>query len=168
MAKATKEKTNRNDPALAIPEGFTPVSSIRSGAWFKPDLGKPVFGELLGRYKRRKPNKDGKFGHFYQIMVEKPCPAMKKVEDETEEIELTPGEIISVDERSALEELAPLVESGKRWRVFIQPLDKVPVPGTSQTVWNFNIGKQEIIPGRNEPKVKPKGQGVQGEEISFP
>lgn len=174
MAKATKAaKVNKADPSLQIPEGFTPVSSIRSGAWFKPDMGKPVYGELLGRYKRKKANKDGKYGYFYQIMIEKPCPAVKKETDEdgdrvTVEVDLTPGEIISVDERSALEELAALVDNDKRWRVFIQPLDKVPVPGTNQTVWNFNVGKQEIIAGKNEPKVKPKGEGVPNAEEEIP
>lgn len=149
-------RNERIDPS--IPEGFTPVSA--SGGlqnWFKPESMSVIWGEMLGRYKRKKTLGDSqKEGHFYQIMIEKPCTASRKIDEETVEIELEPGDVINVDERSALEELSTLPESGKRWRVYIKPLEKVPVKGTMRTVWRFSIGKMEIIPGKNEPRVQPK------------
>lgn len=163
-AKDKDKKGSKTAKGNGVPEGFIPVNSQGGGAWFKPEDGETILGELLGRFKRKKSLNAEKEAFFYQIMVEKPITAHKKVEDESVEVTLQPGEIINMDERSAVEDLASLVESGKRWRVYVEPLDKVPVPGTAQTVWRFNVGKQEIIPGKNEPKVKP-ASGSPGTEF---
>jgi hypothetical protein len=152
--KGQAPKVDGKKEGTGVPEGFTPVSTMGSGSWFKPESGGTVWGELLARHRRKKSLND-KEAWFYQIMLEKPCVAQRKVEDESVEVNLQPGEIINVDERSALEELALLMESGKRWRVYIHPINKVPIAGTAQTVWRFAVGKQEIVSGKNEPKVKP-------------
>ncbi len=163
---AKKSEAKREEKNTGIPEGFIPVNAAGGGAWFQPDLGEAVLGELLGRFRKKKSLSKDKEAWFYQIMLEKPCPAKKKVDDESVEVNLEPGDLINIDERAALEDLASLPDSGKRWRLFIQPLDKVPIPGTAQTVWRFNVGKQEIIPGKNEPKVKLKG-AAGAEDIPF-
>lgn len=149
MAKKEQKRTEEQ-----LPEGYSPVNAAAGGAWFKPELGDVVHGEILGRFRRKK-SLNGQEAWFYQIMVEHAMRAVRKVDDETIEVDLSPGEIVNMDEKSALEDLAGLLDSGKRWRIYVKPLNKVPVPGTTRTVWRFTIGKQEIVPGKNEPKVKP-------------
>lgn len=168
MAKKTKAEIEQSQQA-AIPEGFIPVSASGGAAWYKPELGFEVLGELLGRFKKKK-SLNNQDAYFFQVMLEKPCKGMKKIDQDEEsvEVDMEPGEIINLDERSALEELAALVDSGKRWRVYVKALDKVKVPGTSRTVWRMNVGKQEIT-SKNEPKVKPKiADAPSGDDVSFP
>ncbi len=155
MAKKS-EKSEKNGKAkdTSIPEGFTPVNSARGDGWYKPETGEAVFGELLGRFKKRK-SLNNQEAWYYQVLLEKPVAGCStKVDDETVEVDLEPGQVVNLDERSALEELSVLTESGKRWRVYARAVAKRPIPGTAQTFWEFAVGKQEIIPGKNEPKVK--------------
>ena len=159
MAKKSTKPAARSEES-DLPAGFDPVNSSRGDGWYHPESGAEIYGELLGRFKKKKsldPNKDA---FLYQILLEKPCPATKKVEEETTEVELEPGDVINVDEKSALEGLAALCDTGKRYRVFIQAQDKVKIPGTAQSFWNFRVGKQEIIPGKNEPTIRPRNSDI--------
>lgn len=158
MAKrGSKSKTAT--PESDLPEGFETVASARGDGWYIKEAGNQIWGELLGRFRKRKSLNDAD-SFFYQIMIEKPVRASRKEEEETIEVTLEPGQIVNVDETSSLQDLAPLlIESSKRWRVVIEAIDKVKIPGTAQTFWRFKIGKQAIT-SANEPRVKPRETDV--------
>jgi len=151
-------KSKAATPESDLPEGFETVASARGDGWYIKEAGNQIWGELLGRFRKRKSLNDAD-SFFYQIMIEKPVRASRKEEEETIEVTLEPGQIVNVDETSSLQDLAPLIESGKRWRVVIEAIDKVKIPGTAQTFWRFKIGKQAITP-QNEPRVKPRESDV--------
>lgn len=148
MARKAKEANEREadekESPETLPEGFQPIDVSGDQAWFKPTEGSVVVGELIGRIMRKKANRDGKKGWFYQIRLDNSPTAFKgsKKRGTREEVHLEPGEVINVDERSALENLAQYVGQDKRFTVFIRYIEKIDLED-GNTFWRTAVGVKE-------------------------
>lgn len=113
--------------------------------WWKPEVGAVVFGRLLGRFPRR----DGD-GAYYQIRVEKfgkgklpPVRAITGKGDDAKTIEVGIGEVINMDERSSIANLAPQAMSDGVYNVLINCLEKVKISG-GRTYWRMTAGIKQV------------------------
>lgn len=155
MAKAKSQRPEKNgtpEDTEDLPEGFAPIDVSGDQAWFKPHEGAVIVGELVGRIMRKKANRDGKKGWFYQIRLDNSPMAYKgsKKRGDREEVRLDPGEVINVDERAALENLSQYVGTDKRYTVYIKYIEKIDLED-GNTFWRTTVGVKERRQGDAPP-----------------
>ncbi len=142
--KNEKETTVNSQPDIggdsSLPTGFNAVTPQGEGnrAWFKCEVGAVCQGRLIGRFQR----KDSK-GAYYQIKLSQTCKAVQGKGDASKTIELEPGDIINVDERSAISSLQPYADSDGIFDVYIQALEKIKLDG-GKTFWRMNAGEKQL------------------------
>lgn len=146
---ASKKSTKGNplaDTGAAIPEGYQKINNEQSNAWIKPEEGTIVEGEVLGRFRLKKISKDNKIRWYYQIRLFKALSGVvaRKVEGDTEMGDADVGEIVNVDEKSALECLAAQCVPGKRVQAWICYRTKEDI-GDGQTFWRIDVGAKPMI-----------------------
>lgn len=137
----------KRNQEIKPPPGFEPVSAARGVPWYDPETLEVVSGELVGRFTRRDSERA-----YYHVRVDTPCTGYQKPEGgkrgDREEVQVDVGQLISVDERTALEDLAPLAkDETKRYQVWIKAKEKVDIGG-GKTFWSFDIFKRVIISKR--------------------
>ena len=127
---------------VQLPEGFVETSLNGPQNWVKLEEGMVIHGELLSRHERR--TDPGKF--FYAIKLQRGVQATRGAGEEREVIDCAPGETVCVDERAGLRDLAGLIDSGKRYDVFIQVNGKKKMKTSQGTVmaWDFRVGHKLI------------------------
>lgn len=141
--ETTDEESNG---VFQMPDDFQLVTPMEGEQkWWKPEVGAVVFGRILGRFPRR----DGD-GAFYQIRVEKygkgkmqPVRAITGKGDEAKTITVEAGDIINMDERSSIANLAPQAMSDGIYDVLIHCLEKVKITG-NRTYWRMTAGTKQI------------------------
>lgn len=129
-----------------MPDDFQLVTPMEGEQkWWKPEVGGVVFGRLLGRFPRR----DGD-GAYYQIRVEKygkgklpPVRAITGKGDDAQTVVVEVGEIINMDERSSIANLAPQAMSDGVFNVLIHCLEKVKISG-GRTYWRMTAGTKQL------------------------
>lgn len=122
--------------AEALPAGFTRVNPEAGPRnYFKPVEGLIVQGILLGRFKRKDNDK-----YFYQIRLTQPCDAQ---DGNQKSVECQPGDTLTVDERTALEDLAPWTEKDHLVEVFIRVGKKEKLSG-GRTFWPMDVGAKPV------------------------
>jgi len=134
------------DSGFQMPDDFQLVTPMEgTQRWWKQEVGGVVFGRLLGRFPRR----DGD-GAYYQIRIEKyskgelpPVHAISGKGDnaKTEIVEV--GEVINMDERSSIANLAPQAMSDGVFNVLIHCLEKVKISG-GRTYWRMTAGTKQL------------------------
>lgn len=150
MATNKAKKTTRNtEPVIDpdLPEGFEQAdASGGQKTWIRPAEGVIVQGELLGRYKRRGKRK----GYFYEIRVTgQTTGAVRKVEDETGEVDVEEGDIVAIDERAAYSSFEDLLNEPMLYEVFIKFKEKQ-VLEDGNTFWNCATGKKRTNKKRTD------------------
>jgi hypothetical protein len=147
MSKA-KQATAVEEVPFEMPDDYQLVTPMEGDQlWWKPAEGAVVHGRILGRFER----KGGDGGAFYQIKVEKLkgrdtlVKAISGKGDEAKTIDVTPGQVINVDERSAIANLAPLAESDGVFNMLLHCHGKVKISG-GKTFWRMSCGSKVIKP----------------------
>lgn len=145
MASKSKTKNPIADQGPAIPAGYQKITNEQSNAWIKPVEGTIVEGEILGRFRLKKISKDNKIRWYYQIRLSRALSEVvaRKVEGDTEMGDADAGEIVNVDEKSALECLAAQCVPGKRVQVWICYRSKEDI-GDGQTFWRIEVGAKPL------------------------
>jgi hypothetical protein len=127
-----------------LPEGFFPINTGGGKQnWVKPAEGLIIVGELVGRFGRRQ----GSQGHFYQIRLENTAEAVTRDDDgNTVTVRCGPGDIINIDEKTSMTDLAQYAASSKKYRVYIKYVRKEDM-ANGQSFWRIKIGGKEIADG---------------------
>ena len=161
--KPSVEQTTGNG-IPELPEGFELVTQADGiQTWYRPKIGKVVFGRLLGRFER----KSGRAQAFYQVKLYHPCEGIQGRGDDAEVVELQKGDVLNVNETSALEELHALAASDGIFDVHITPLEKVDLPN-GNTFWCMRIGKKTVRAATSIPDVSKAQKGNdEYEDIPF-
>jgi hypothetical protein len=137
MAKSKKQEQEET-----LPEGFMETSLSGPQNWVKLEEGLVIHGELIGRHERR--SDPGKF--FYNLKLQRGVAATRGAGEEKEVIDVPPGDTVCFDERANLRDLATLIDSGKRYDVYIKVLGKKKMKTSQGTVmaWDFKVGHKLI------------------------
>lgn len=125
-------------------QGWVNARAEQSGAFFEVKKGASIQGILLGRY----PKAGRRKGFFYQIKTTQPCEAKVRDEDGGYTLEdVDVGTIVSIDERTALEGLAKLVDAAdedfNEWEVFIRAEEKRKLSSGNE-FWDFTVRKRVV------------------------
>ncbi len=149
-------------------EGWEDVSIEGAQNWHVCEPGNVVAGQLLSRNYRRpsKNNPDGKY--FYRIRVMSPTKVVRKEEKNEKAIErlAQKNEIVCVDERKDLEDLAMLCDDGGKYLVRLEPIEKVAIGRRS--FWRFGKRKKVLSPPTRTPRpVFQRGGGGGDDDTPF-
>jgi hypothetical protein len=137
-------------------EGFKDLAPDRADGFFQPAPGAFILGRLLGRSIIIKQGRK-KQRAIYQIKV-KTAGAPKTPQnpngeaymvsgkgDDSVTLPIQRGITLAMDERKALEILAPYAESNDGvFDVFIRSVEKVDIAGGEQTFWRFEIRTKQL------------------------
>ena len=152
--KSDKTESPVTNPAPVAPDekGWENISVSGPQNWHVCRVGNRVQGLLLGRYFR-KGNADIKAKYFYQIKVNAPTAVMRKEDIDEPAVEriAEPGEIVCVDERKDLEDLAMLCDDGGKYAVRLTPSEKVSIGG-AHTFWRWEKQKRVLSPPTRNPR----------------
>jgi len=164
-----------------IPAGFTErVGRERGDGWLIKFEGAVVHGRLLGRFQMKQVNDDGDYRVYYQVRLMKPAKA-QWVDPENkahrEERILAIGQILNIDEHTALEDLGPRTRDGGIYDVWWKYIDKSKLPGAgNRTFWNvkgplLHVVKSPTRAADPAPSAGPsgekKGSNIHDGEIPF-
>ena len=134
-----RKKAESTDSAL--PKGFHSLLPKRVEGYVRAKEGGMVQGTLLGRF-----DKKGRYsGAYYQIRLTVPCLCAQVYNADSDsyvDAEMQTGQIVSVDERSALESL----KDKKGWEVCIVFIGKEELPDGG-TYWRMEVGGRPGAPG---------------------
>jgi hypothetical protein len=121
-----------------VPDGFD-INAGRSQAdgWAKKEKDNVIQGRLIGRYTMGDEDRA-----YYQIMLQKPCKAITGKGDESEEVTLTEGQLVNVDESTAMKDMRTYAGNGGVYDVWIKYGEKQ------------KIDKGTFWPIVNGPRVK--------------
>lgn len=134
-----------------LPEGFHAVNTGGGKQlWCKPEPGRVIIGELLGRFERR----SGKRGFFYQLKLENHVTVNTTDEEGNKltDVDAGPDDVINVDEKTSMEDLARYATSGKRWRLWIKYVAKETLK-SGNSFWRVRVGAMEIQEGSKAPSL---------------
>ena len=149
-------------PDNDLPEGFKPSSVQGPQSWFQYEGGATLQGRLLGRIQRR--NQDGS---FYQVKVTAECNAKVSFKEERDgESKIVPvaiGDVICVDEKSAIAHWAPLCTDGGEYEVYMKVISKDKIDG-GRTFWNIKPGVKVL----RAPKRQPIGNNDHSDNSDIP
>ena len=142
----TEAANEESNGAFQMPDDYQLVTPMEGEQkWWKPEVGGVVFGRLLGRFPRR----DGD-GAYYQIRLERygkgklpPVRAITGKGDDAQTIVVAEGDIINMDERSSIANLAPQAMSDGVYNVLIHCLEKVKISG-GRTYWRMTAGTKQL------------------------
>jgi hypothetical protein len=126
-------------------------------AWWSPDDGKPIVGELVGL--RALKGNDGRPRAVWVIETTESTMARIKGEDSPKE--WPAGTVIGVGHRAKLNPLVELFATTTNFDVAIQPNKKVKING-GRTMWLLNVktrGGQSRPVALNAGSVMPKQLG---------
>lgn len=137
-------------------EGFKDLAPDRADGFFQPAPGAFILGRLLGRSIINKPGRK-KQRAIYQIKV-KTAGAPKTPQnpngeaymvagkgDDSVTLPIQRGVTLAMDERKALEILAPYAESNDGvFDVFVRSVEKVDIANGEQTFWRFEIRTKQL------------------------
>lgn len=126
-------------PASA-PAGFTTkVGRARGDGWVVKKPGAVVQGRLLGRYLMKAKSSNGDPRAYYQVKLSVPVEALYTPGEEDDdyevgeddrvkriEVTLEPGQILNVDEITALKDLSPYTRDGGVYNVWFQYIKQDP------------------------------------------
>lgn len=141
-------------PVMALPEGFEVVTPVDSGnrCWLEKAPGVTVIGQLLGRFERKGTDKD-KTSFYYQVKITGfakdkdgsviPIKAVKGNGKDKETIVLIVGDVVNIDEISAISDLQKYADSDGVYSVFLQFIDKVGIQG-GRSFWRVNVGAKTL------------------------
>lgn len=123
-------------PTLAGPEGdgWSHANPVENSVWWKPSPHTSIQGLLLGRFQRRA----GKRTFYYQVAVTQTTHGWRGKADAGEIVILEEGEIINVDEREGLKDLAALCGGEVVREVFVLAKEKVKTKN-GNSCWTFDI-----------------------------
>lgn len=144
----SKDKFADND----IPAGFdTRVGRERGDGWLKKEPGVVIQGRLLGRYTMKgQVSDDGTARTYLQVKLSDgsgikgkdgkivagvPASQLDPTTREKLEVRLQPGQVINIDEHTALEDLAPWATDGGVHDVWFMYVSQDKVQGTNRTFW---------------------------------
>lgn len=151
------ESKSKDDIELeGMLEGFKDLAPDRADGFFQPAPGAFILGRLLGRSIINKPGRKRQRA-IYQIKV-KQAGAPKTKEnpngeaymvsgkgDDSVTLPIQRGVTLAMDERKALEILAPYAESNDGvFDVFIRSVEKVEIANGEQTFWRFEIRTKQL------------------------
>jgi len=141
-----KKQAKNNQVDSSMPEGYSAVTAAEANAWFKPDPGEVLSGELIGRFDMA--GKNGR-RYYYQVKTDQNCNAFVRDGEKWAQSSVEAGSLVNIDERHALKGLAEVAEAPERWLVFIKCLEKAPIKG-GQHVWRFAVGKKLAAPVQDD------------------
>jgi hypothetical protein len=139
MATA-EQKKKAPEMSHEMPAHFRRATSASDAPWHQPTPGHSFSGRLLGRFEMP-PEPGRKPRAYYQVRLATPADVAAKVEGSNDYVPqiAKAGEVISVDERKALECLRDLAESEKDYDVWISVLGKKKLDG-GHTFWQIDVG----------------------------
>lgn len=143
---------------------FNPLDGLR--IFFQVVQGATLRGIVLGRYEKDgayKTNTDGETNYWYQVQLTAPyadCVVGKG--SEKEEYAAQIGDVVIVDERSAMRCIAPVLQrardEGKKVELLLRTMGKS-TTARGRRVWNFDI-KGRIISAQEKLNSLPLGLGA--------
>jgi hypothetical protein len=160
-------------------EGFRDLAPDRADGWMQPAAGAYVLGRLLGRFVMAKAGRK-KQRAFYQVKVKK-CGAPKTKDNPAGEIYMVSGKgddsttlpvqkgvTLAIDERKAIESLAPYAESDGVFDVFIQMIEKIEVAGGEQTFWRCNVRTKQLKAPSHPVRASSNARAASDEDDDIP
>ena len=143
---AVNSRVEDETAGFVMPSDYQLVTPIEGEQlWWKPEPGAVVSGRILGRF----PRKDDTDGAFYQIRVSKfqgqdtGVKAITGKGDAAKTVNVRPGQVINMDERSSLANLRPLAESDGVFDMLLHVLEKTKISG-GRTFWRMSCGSKCI------------------------
>ena len=141
-----KDGNEEQNIPFQMPDDYQLVTPMEGEQkWWKPEEGAVVYGRLLGRFPRR----DGD-GGYYQIRLEKyskgtlpPVRAIMGKGDDAVTVTCEIGDIVNMDERSSIANLAPPAMSDGVFNVLIHCIEKVKISG-GRTYWRMTAGTKQL------------------------
>jgi len=119
------------------PEGFRRVNPLDGDRhYFKAVEGGTVRGVLLGRFKRTD-TEEGEDKFYYQIRATSPCEHVTTGDGATAKCEI--GQIVQLDERAGLRDLAGIANASKPQEVFIRSVEKIKLKKSAGTFWRWDV-----------------------------
>ncbi len=183
--QSDKQKTRKTESE--VPAGFdTRVGRERGDGWLKKTAGQVIVGRLLGRFGMKgQTNDDGSVRVFYQVQLAEGCKMVKdgkEVEgvfamwqnpdnkDDKQEVVLTAGQIVNIDEHKALEDLGPYTRNGGIYDVWMKYLAEDPIPGKkNRTFWRMKGPHLKTIkPATRRPDADTLQEAVTEGEDNIP
>jgi len=152
MAKKSKSKSNEDTsfppdaaPVVSAPDDFDIDLSKEMGlGWALKSEGAIVCGRLVRRVKM--PNgKDGKPRSFYQIRIRDGYEVIATDEESDDPIKLVGGDLVNVDNSSALDRLNDFCDDGGIYEVWIRYGAKIPISG-GNTYWPATLKIKVVKP----------------------
>lgn len=163
-------------------EGFVDLQPDRADGWFQPTPGAAIIGRLLGRFEMARVARK-KVRAFYQIKVKKawspksdrnPNGEVFMVSgkgDESVTLPVTKGTILAMDERKALELMAPYAEAvqvnGGVFDVFILHKEKIDIAGGEQSFWRCNVRVKQLKAPSHPVRLRARAASDEDDEIPF-
>jgi hypothetical protein len=122
------------------PQGFNlNVGRERGDGWILKEKGQIVQGRLLGRYLMKATSSDGSARAYYQLKLAVPVKAIYTPgeddddyeEDEDgkakrHEVTLKPGQVVNIDEITALKDLSSYTRDGGVYNIWFQYIKQDP------------------------------------------
>lgn len=138
---AVNSQEEEQGKSMKMPDGFTAVTPDETDRiWVKPEEGTVIHGRLVGRFARRDAN-----GAYYQVRLsgEYPCRGITGTGDDQKVIDCSKGQVVNVDERSAMAELQKYADSDGVFDVFIAFLEKSKIQG-GRTWWRIQCAAKQL------------------------
>ncbi len=122
-----------------IPEGFDPVGFSGKLMFAVKSPGAIVRGVLVGYMHKKGLMK----ANAFQIKLTMPCMVSEKTEKGAKASTRTaqPGEVVSVDDSKALEDLRKFTADGGRYEVYIKYIEQQPL-ANGQSFWLAQVAKK--------------------------
>lgn len=163
MAKKASADNTTNPAASEKPvippksDGWEDISISGPQKWHICRVGNTVCGKLLGRHFRARTEKvEAK--HFFRIELLEPTAVMVKEDMDEPAIErmAEKGDIVCVDERKDLEDIAMLCDDGGVYLVRLTPTEKIQLGTRSFWRWGEKRKKMLKPPTRNPRPIEGK------------
>lgn len=127
-SEAQEARDHRENVGADAPNGFRLINDGGNRLWFSVEEGNVLQGRMIGRF----PRKDDPTKFFYQIKATYPCPVR---DSEKNEFDAKAGDIVIVDERATLTDLAKVQADVEVWiKVGPKQINK-----KKQEYWTFAI-----------------------------